>query len=125
MEIRNEQQQPGKKTKGGRPKKTTTRCAVLVVRLTPTERLHIESKAKAAGIKAAAWFRSAAKTAVIQPRFTPEEMGYLRSLAGLANNLNQLVKLAHRNGLLTVRLSLKMVIAHINALLNKLKRDDR
>lgn len=125
MEAANEQPQPGKKPKGGRPKKAVSRNAVMVVRLTPAEKLQIESRAKAAGIKPAAWFRNAAKSAVIKPRFTPEEMGYLRSLAGLANNLNQLVKLAYRNGLLSVGLSLKMVMTSINSLLDKLKAGDR
>ncbi len=67
--------------------------------LTPTEKLLLEGKARQAGITIAEWFRQATKSDKVVPRITTEDARYLRSLAGMANNLNQLVKLAHTAGL--------------------------
>ncbi|MDX5482653.1 MAG: plasmid mobilization relaxosome protein MobC, partial [Hymenobacteraceae bacterium] len=88
---------------GGRPLKRVKRSHILVVRVTDTERLLITGKAREAGISLSAWFRAAAKRATIVARLRPEEAATLRMLSGLANNLNQLTRLAHREGLLSVQ----------------------
>ena len=113
------------KRKGGRPKQAVSSTAVLVVRMTPAERLYIEQKAKAAGMKTGAWFRMAAKSAIIQARFTPEEIGWWRSLAGLSNNLNQITKLAHSNGIIYIITDLKKLLDNIASIMNQIKKDDR
>lgn len=59
-----------KSNKGGRPRKVIRRSEILVVRLTVSERLNIQSKARKAGITASEWFRQAAKDARIVPRIT-------------------------------------------------------
>ena len=53
--------------------------------------------------------------ATVTARHTPEENALLRSLAGMANNLNQLTKLSHQTGFYRTRLL-------IDGLLGKLKR---
>src|SRR5690606_38332245 len=70
----------GKKRTRRRPKKAITRSVSLVVRLTPTERLAIEGRAKSAGMVVSEWFRKTARTAVIIPRLSKEEAGHLRTL---------------------------------------------
>lgn len=110
--------------KPGRPKKTIRRSDFLMVRLTPTERILIEGRAKNAGIKPSDWFRRAAKSAKVFPRFTAEESGWFRILAGLANNLNQLTHLAHVAGLFSLGLKCQAMLRQIEELLTKIGNHD-
>jgi len=95
-----------------------------MVRLTPTERLLIEGRAKNAGLKPSEWFRKAAKSAKVIPRFTAEESGWFRMLSGLANNLNQLTHLAHVAGLFSLGLKCQSMLKQIEELLTKISSYD-
>lgn len=113
-----------KRKKAGRPKKTIRRSDLLMVRLTPTERALIEGRAKNAGLRPSEWFRKAAKSARVFPRFTAEESGWFRMLAGLANNLNQLTHLAHVSGLFSLALKCQSMLRQIEELLTKINSHD-
>ena len=115
----------GKTRRRGRPKKAITRSISLVVRLTPTERLAIAGKARNAGMRISDWFRQSAKASIISPRLSKEETGYLRTLSGMANNLNQLTKLAHKGGLVSLIVSLRKTLATVETLMERIGRDDR
>ncbi|SEN09484.1 mobilisation protein (MobC) [Mucilaginibacter gossypiicola] len=108
----------------GRPKKTIRRSDFLMVRLTPTEKILIEGRAKNAGLKPSEWFRRAAKNARVFPRFTPEESGWFRMLAGVANNLNQLTHLAHVAGLFTLAMKCQNILKQVDELITKLSSHD-
>ena len=108
----------------GRPKKNIRRSEFLMVRLTPTERILIESRAKNAGLKPSEWFRKAAKSTKVFPRFTVEETGWFRMLAGVANNLNQLAHLAHVAGLFTLAMKCQSILKQVEELLAKLSSHD-
>lgn len=109
----------------GRPKKGIKRSDILMVRLTPTERLLIEDKSKKAGMKASEWFRMAAKGATVIPRFSTKETSWFRMLAGLANNLNQLTHQAHVKGLLSLATKCRELLKQIEELLTKIRNHDR
>ena len=72
-------------------------------------------RAGKSGRSLAVYIREAALAATVTARHTPEENALLRSLAGMANNLNQLTKLSHQAGFYRTRLL-------IDGLLGKLKR---
>ena len=108
----------------GRPKKTIRRSDLLMIRLTPTERILIEGRARNAGLKPSEWFRRAAKSAKIFPRFTTEESNWFRMPAGLANNLNQLTHLAHVAGLFSLALKCQSMLRQIDELLTKISSHD-
>lgn len=108
----------------GRPKKAVSRSDLLMVRITPTEKLLIEQRAKNAGLKPSEWFRRAAKNARVFPRFTAEETGWFRMLAGVANNLNQLTHLAHVAGLFSQALKCQAILRQIEELLSKIRSHD-
>ncbi|KGE13792.1 plasmid mobilization protein [Sphingobacterium deserti] len=110
--------------KRGRPKKAITRSISLVVRITPTERMLIEGKAKNAGLRVSDWFRQSAKVAVIRPRLSKEEANFLRMMSGMANNLNQLTKLAHTSGLFSFSVDLRRLLREIGNLMEKIGEDD-
>ncbi|SIT93962.1 plasmid mobilization protein [Pontibacter indicus] len=111
--------------KGGRPRKQVRRDYTLVVRLTEAERLLITGKARQAGLSLSAWFRASAKRAVVVARLRPEELASLRTLSGVANNLNQLTRLAHREGLLPLQGICRKVLDQLHHILYQLGRNDR
>ena len=110
---------------GGRPKKAVSRSELLMVRLTPTEKLLVAQRAKNAGMKPSEWFRRAARSAKVFPRFTAEEASWFRMLTGLANNLNQLTHLAHTAGLVSLAIKCRNLLAQIEEVLVKVNRHDR
>ena len=113
------------KNKGGAPKKRVRRELVLRVRMTATERFQIDNKAKAAGMRSSSWLRASAKNAKITPRLTADERRILWMLAELANNLNQLTKLAHQAGLISVVKDCSAILAEIDLTLKHLNNNDR
>jgi hypothetical protein len=113
------------KNKGGAPKKRVRRELIIRVRMTATERFQIDTKAKDAGMRSSSWLRAAAKSAKVVPRLTADERRILWMLAELANNLNQLTKLAHQLGLLTVARQCHEVLKQIDNTLKHINSDDR
>lgn len=125
METPVENKTTEKWNKGGRPPKRITRSNDIRVRLTDSEHFLIAGKAKEAGMRISEWFRQAAKRAKIVPRFSPEDMNIHRVLAGMANNLNQITRLAHQAGLLTVQKRCREILAAIDETIKNLNSDDR
>lgn len=119
------QQATPPRNKGGAPKKRVRRELIIRIRMTATERFQINSKAKGAGMRPSTWIRSAAKSAKIVPRLTAEERRILWMLAELANNLNQLVKLAHQRGIFSVVLDCNHILKEIDAVIMHLNNNDR
>jgi hypothetical protein len=113
------------KHKGGRPAKKIKRSRDIRVRLTETERFLIDQKAKEAGMLPSAWFRRAAIRAKVLARLTPQDLRILRMLAGMANNLNQITRLAHVEGLLSVQKRCREILTEIDETLKYLNWDDR
>jgi hypothetical protein len=113
------------KHKGGRPKKNVRREVHIKIRLTDTEHFLIKTKAKEAGVRVSDWFRAAARTAKVIARLKPEDLRIMRMLAGLANNLNQLTKLAHRDGILTIAIKCGQLLIEIDQALKYFNSDDR
>jgi hypothetical protein len=111
--------------KGGRPPKKIKRCHIYMIRLTDLEQFTIATKAKNAGTTISDFFRKSAQKAKVISRLSNDEVGYMRVLAGMANNLNQLTHLAHVNGLLSVQRNCRTLMAEINELLKIMTGDDR
>jgi len=113
------------RNKGGAPKKRVRRQLIIRIRMTATERFQIDTKAKAAGMRSSSWIRASAKSAKIVPRLTADERRILWMLAELANNVNQLTKLAHQLGILSVVRDCDKILKEIDTLLNHLNNNDR
>ncbi|MGY3053299.1 hypothetical protein ACVWYG_001497 [Pedobacter sp. UYEF25] len=111
------------KKMGGRPVKKIKKETGIRIRLTKTEDFMIREKARKAGMRVSEWCRQSAKSARITPRLSAEDLQYFRVLSGLANNLNQLTKLAHQQGILLVQKKCRELIAEIDALIKKLIKE--
>ena len=118
-------QERQKKSTGGRPLKAIKRENQIRVRLTKTEHYLIDKKAKKAGMNISEWFRRSAIKSKVLIRISTEDLKVLRTLAGMANNLNQLTKLAHQQGLLIVQRKCRELLSVIDDTLKLLSRDDR
>ena len=70
------------------------------------------------------WFREATLKAKVISRMTEEDRRVLHMLAGMANNLNQLTKLAHTSGLLTIAIRCGSLLTEIDQALKYLNSDD-
>ncbi|WP_316753939.1 plasmid mobilization protein [Pedobacter gandavensis] len=110
--------------KGGAPQKKIKRASGIRVRLTTSERFLIESKAKQAGVRISDWFRSAALKAKVVARITTEDRRILHLLAGMANNLNQLTKLAHTSGIVSIAIKCGHLLTEIDQAIRYLNSDD-
>ena len=107
----------GMKKKRGRPALGRTRKLTkgVTVKFSPVSYEALRFRAGKSGRSLAVYIREAALAATVTARHTPEENALLRSLAGMANNLNQLTKLSHQTGFYRTKLL-------IEGLLGKLKR---
>jgi len=108
------------KHKGGRPRKVIRRT-VTSLRLTEIELYVIKNKASKAGLRVTTYIRQMAINGKITARLNEEERQFVRELVGIANNINQLTKKGHQEGLLTAVLHFEKYRKIIDNLLEKLR----
>jgi len=113
------------RNKGGRPKKSAAEKLRYKVSffLQTSDYLDLKVKAKTAKLSRAEVVRRAVTGCQIVPRFTSEQVGWMRNLVGMGNNLNQLTKLAHQTGYAENAAQNRRVAGEISRTL-KLFRDD-
>ena len=70
-------------------------------------------------MKMTTYIRQMAINGKITPRMNEEERQFVRQLVGMANNLNQLTKKAHQEGLLTAVLMFEKYRNLVDELLKK------
>ena len=107
---------------GGRPKKSVKRETVTGVRFTKAEYYVVKQKASKSGQKISLYIRQMALQGKIIARMSDEERHFVRQLSGMANNLNQLTKKAHQEGLLTAVLMFEKHKELVEGLLEKYER---
>ncbi len=114
-----------RRNKGGRPKKgAAEKLRYKVAFFLQTGAYYaLKTKAKSAKLRIAEVVRRAVTGCRIVSRFTPEQIGWMRNLVGMGNNLNQLTKLAHQAGYPEIADQNRQVADEISRTL-KLFRDD-
>lgn len=110
-----------KKKKAGRPAKIIKREVRASVRFTKTEYFIIREKAAKAGVKVSEYIRQTAINANIKTRLSPEEREFAKQLIGMSNNINQLAKACHQEGLLQAMVYFENYRNHLDDILKKLK----
>lgn len=111
----------GRRKGAGRPAKAVKREIRIALRLSRPEHFILAEKARKAGVTTSELLRQLAITSSIKPRLTEEETVYVRRLIGQSNNLNQMAKLMHQEGLLKGFEFFQKWRAEIDDLLQKLK----
>jgi hypothetical protein len=110
-----------KKKKGGRPRKTVVRERTTGIRFSRTEHFIVREKARRAGLKLTTYIRQSAIEAHVQIRLTEEERMFVRQLIGFSNNLNQIAKACHEQGVLRAMAYFDGLRIQIDQLLKNLK----
>ncbi|RAJ78956.1 mobilization protein MobC [Chitinophaga dinghuensis] len=118
-----EQVNQKKKGKGGRPIKPVKKEMRTGVRFTKAEYFIVKGKALKAGMRYTGYIRHMALFGAVIPRLNDEERTTLKMLIGIANNINQLSKQAHKEGLLNAMLFFENYRQQFDELINWFKRD--
>lgn len=110
--------------RGGRPPKPETERLKrrLVVCLTETDYDALCRKARVAGLVCAEYARRALARSIVRARMTPEMLTLLRQITGMANNLNQLARMAHVAGYGRDTATLAAMVDRIDALLTRIDK---
>ena len=111
----------GEVKKGGRPKKTVVRARTTGIRFSRTEHFIVQDKARKAGLKLTTYIRQTAIDAEVQTRLTEEELMFVRQLIGFSNNINQIAKACHEEGVLRAMAYFDRLRIQIDELLKNLK----
>ena len=106
---------------GGRPRKIIKRESATGVRFTKVEYFVIKQKALKAGMRVTNYIREMALNGSVITRTSEEERHFIRQLIGISNNLNQLAKKAHQEGLLTAIMHFEKYRNIIDELLEQLR----
>jgi len=109
--------------KGGRPAKSLAekRKYRLSLKLNTNEYLQLKSKSKTAGKNRCDLLRELILSGEVSQRFSAEQNDVFRKIAGMANNLNQLVKLAHVQGVWYIELTAKKLLNDLDELLKRIR----
>jgi hypothetical protein len=104
---------------------TNKRSLFFRMMVSPAERRMIEEKAKQAAMKPTDWCRSAATTAQVTRRLTDEEIDMLWALAPMDHHLEQIARVAEKEGLFSVERRCREIITEIDKTIKYLNSDDR
>lgn len=107
-----------KKAKGGRPIAAVKRQAGTGVRFTPSEYSIVQQKAAEAGLRTTPYIRDMALNGQVLARLTDEQKHAVRQLIGMANNINQMAKMAHKEGMFELELSFNETKTQLDQILS-------
>lgn len=107
--------------KGGRPTKSLAekRKYRLSLKLNTVEYFELKKKARIASKNRCEILREFILKGEIQQRISPGELHLQKQLAGMANNLNQLTRLAHLQGVNSLKSISEKLLAEIDEILKQ------
>ena len=111
------------KNKGGRPTKALSekRKYQVLLRLNTMEYYTLLGKAREASMSRTEFLRRLITKAEVKARITPEEMQLIRTVSGMANNLNQIAHRLNSFGISTLNEDLNALKVLIYELIKRLK----
>ena len=68
------------------------------LKMATEEYYSLKSKARLAGITLSEYVRHVIRKSEVKQRLSPEHLGYIRQLSGMANNINQIARKANAAG---------------------------
>ncbi len=108
-----------KPKQSGRPRLEDALECVIPARFTQTEFEEIKQKSKGLKMSRSAYIRSMTLKGKVQNLFTEEEQKAKKQLIGIANNLNQLLKLSHIHGIEKMIKQVNLQLGNIDKILDK------
>jgi len=87
-----------RKKRAGRPTKSVKKELRATVRFTRPEYFIVTEKAAQAGLTPSAYLRQVAIQGRVMARLTDEDKQDIRTIVGMANNINQIAKCCHQEG---------------------------
>lgn len=117
-----EHKEDKKRNKGGRPKKGATEKLTyrVAVKLAAADYFRLMTRAYEAGVSSSEYMRECFQNGHVKERLSKEHSDYVRTLCGMANNLNQLARRANAGGYSEVGWDCKVAVARIHELLTKI-----
>ncbi len=111
-----------KRNKGGRPKKGATDKMTyrVAVKMAAADYFRLLTQAHEAGVSPSGYMRECFQNGHVKERLSKEHSDYVRTLCGMANNLNQLARWANAGGYSEAGWDCKVVVARIHELINKI-----
>ena len=111
-----------KRNKGGRPKKGATDKMTDrdAVKRAAADYVRLLTQAHEAGVSQGGYKRECFQNGHVKERLSKEHSDYVRTLCGMANNLNQLARRANAGGYSEAGWDCKVVVARIHELINKI-----
>ena len=116
-----------KKKSKGRPTVANARrlSKAVTVKFSKTDYETLRTRSRKANKRLAEYIReSALHSEVVQPR-TEADLKEYRTLVGMANNLNQLAKLSHQEGIYYTSLQLDRLLVEISDIVRAYKQIDK
>jgi hypothetical protein len=113
--------EPERKKINGRPKAKFKRDVIMSIRLSKEEQEVIRVKAEALKVEISTYMRQCSIINKIQYTVTDEDRDILRKLAGMANNINQIAKVCHRENLLNMENDIVLLRDSLSELINQVK----
>ena len=116
-----------KKKSKGRPTVADARrlSKAVTVKFSKTDYETLRTRSRKANKRLAEYIReSALHSEVVQPR-TEADLKEYRTLVGMANNLNQLAKLSHQEGIYYTSLQLDRLLVEISDIVRAYKQIDK
>ena len=111
-----------KRKTSGRPRQNVKRESATGVRFTKDEYSMIREEAAKAGMSLTPYIRQMALEGKVIARMDEEERHFYRQLTGMSENLNQLTKKAHQEGILTAIFLFEKYRDRLDEVLEKLRR---
>ncbi len=107
------------KSKGGRPAKGENKLTVPInLKLTAQDYNSVKEKAENLGMTPTEYAREIVLNGSIKSHYTLEQLGLMRKLAGMANNLNQVAKQANKSGFGQVGVEIVQIALQIKKLVD-------
>ena len=70
----------------------------VTIKMATEEYYSLKSKARFAGVNRSEFIRLCIRSSMVKQHLTSEQMGYIRQLSGMANNVNQIAHKANADG---------------------------
>ena len=108
--------------RNGRPKKEEVdkKKYKVTLKMETKEYFSFKAKVHLSGLCQSEYIRRCIEKSEIKQRLSPEHLGYIRQLSGMANNLNQIAKRANTAGYMEIHPECRNVIEQIDNIVKRI-----